>query len=61
MYVDMKGFVVTTFTVLFAVSTITSISVIGIAVSGSSNIFTGASHSTGARWVENTLGSVLSK
>jgi hypothetical protein len=55
----MKGFVVTTFTVLFAVSTITSISVIGIAVSGISNIFTGASHSTDAQWVENNLGGVI--
>ena len=55
----MKGFVVTTFTVLFAVSTITSISVIGIAVSGISNIFTGASHSTDAQWVENNLGGVM--
>lgn len=60
MYVDMKGFVVTTFTVLFAVSTITSISVVGIAVSGISNIFTGASHSTDAQWVENNLGNVIS-
>lgn len=55
----MKGFVVSTFTVLFAVSSIASLSVLGVAVNGISDLFTGASHSTDAQWVENTLGNPM--
>lgn len=52
----MKGNIVPVFVIVFAVGAVAASTVTGVAVSGISNLFTGASQSTDAEWVENTLG-----